>query len=175
MFDVLTFVSIDPWEGRWAFVCVVSWRVPIFADPEGPTFMVSSRDRIRSVSLWTDLLCPQTTAACVSLSKSTMSKTWPASWPHPITPGWRRGAACLVVAPGRVNRPKWPRQLSRRWGFFRAQNSHRGRRGFPHKSDTSRVEAAETMLAIRKKQAFVRDYPSGRGQAGHLPSPSTAP
>ena len=24
MFDVLTFVSIDPWEGRWAFVCVVS-------------------------------------------------------------------------------------------------------------------------------------------------------
>ena len=59
----------------------------IRSSPKGSAVMVlSSRDRIQPASR-TDLLCPRNAAACVSLSKSTMSKTRPACRPHRFAPG----------------------------------------------------------------------------------------
>ena len=66
----------------------------------------------------TYLLCPQNAAACVSLSKSTMSKTRPGCPCPPFSARCRRGAAYLVAPFFRVNR-----LLSKHSGFFGSRRS----------------------------------------------------
>ena len=64
------------------------------------------------------MLCPQHAAACVSLSKSTMSKTRPGCPCPPFSARCRRGAAYLVAPFFRVNR-----LLSKHSGFFGSRRS----------------------------------------------------
>jgi hypothetical protein len=72
----------------------------------------------------TYLLCPQNAAACVSLSKSTMSKTRPGCPCPPFSARCRRGAAYLVAPEFRVNR-----LLSKRSGFRGSRRSGLNRTG----------------------------------------------
>ena len=65
-----------------------------------------------------DLLYPQNAAACVSLSKSTMSKTRRGCPCLPFSARCRRGAAYLVAPIFRVNR-----LLSKHSGFFGSRRS----------------------------------------------------
>ena len=61
-------------------------------------------------------------------------------------------------------------------GFFRAQKSHRGRRGASLLSPI-RVGLKERRLCSRSENSkhWFGEYPSGRGQARRLPSPYPAP
>ena len=92
----------------------------------------------------------QDTAACVSLSKSTMSKTRTTCVEPTDYARRRRGAGCLSAPNLTVNRltqhPKYAR--------MRAQKSPRGRRGMPHQSVAIRLKARRIGQSARKIKNF---------------------
>ena len=95
--------------------------------------MVSSRDRSCQRRLISLEAYRQDAAACVSLSKSTMSKTETDNAGPTNYARRRRGGAYLVAGPWAVNRP-FPAFFVRRELTHRAQKSRRAAEGLPSQS-----------------------------------------
>lgn len=109
------------------------------------------------------MLCPQNAAACVSLSKSTMSKTRPGCPCPPFSARCRRGAAYLVAPDFRVNRLLSKHsgfRGSRHSGMFRSGGSGVFKRNHPIKSTSSfRTEPIFSIPSGRKLSGAFRRWP----------------